>query len=496
MKALCYSPLRRSEAGVALLISIFVLMLISLMALSLIVSSGTETALAGNYRSSANVYYAALAGLEEGRGRLLAKNLNPLGPLVPTPLPVNQVLYILNPAPGEAVTPNAAVGSPGYPDTEYGNEFPGGLGGATVTTTSSVSPIAGLPPALYKWVRINAVTEASLNLDVNGDGFKDPNTALYYDSLDANCKPKPILIPTLSVCPPSSTAAQALEVTSLAALPDGSQRLLQYVVAPVSTTSNFPLSNSAPQGFPSALTLVGNGVQFTGPTGPNSAQFQVNGNDQCSATSAVSSIGYTNSGDSSLQNILNGIGSNKNSYPGAGKATPSVVNVTSLPPNLQTPSGLDALVQTITQNADAVLTGPSDETKLPAGMSAGNPVTVVVNGDFDLGSHSTGFGVLVVTGTFSFDTDSSWKGVILVIGQGAVVSNNIGNTNGEIDGAMLIAQTRDASGKLLPDPNLGSASFVVNGTQGGLGIYYSSCWIKAAQAPFTYKILSYHQISQ
>ena len=486
MKPLDSSSLRRSEAGVALLISIFVLMLISVMALALIVSSGTESALAGNYRSSANVYYAALAGLEEGRGRLLAKNPNPL--VVPTPLPLNQVFYILNPAPGENVTPTAPAGSPGYPDTEYANESNTGLGGATITYLNSVSPIAGLPPALYKWVRITAATEASLNLDVNSDGFEDPNTPLNYDFLDGNCNPKPN--PTLSVCPLSTAGVQAFEVTSFAALPDGSQKLMQYVVAPVSlsTNANFAPGSSG-SGFPAALTILGSGVNNVSFSGPNSAQFQVNGNDQCGATSAVYGIGYTN-----------GISANPNkgSYSGAGNLSPNIVslNVSSIPSNLQTPSGLDALVQAITQNADTVLTGPADEKSLPSTMNAGNPLTVVVNGDFDLGNGATGFGVLVVTGKFSYDSDASWKGVILVIGQGVVTSNKHGNNNGEIDGALLVAQTRDSSGNLLPDPNLGPASFTSDPNDGGKGIYYSSCWIKAAQTPFSYKILSYRQIAQ
>lgn len=498
MKAL-YLPLRRSEAGVALLISIFVLMLISVMAMSLIVSSGTETSLAGNYRSSASAYYAALAGLEEGRGRLLPKNPNPLA--IPTPLSLNQVFYILNPAPGENVTPTAAAGSPGYPDTEYANEFPAGLGGATVTPINSVSAVAGLPPALYKWVRINAVTEQSLNLDVNGDGFKDPNTPLYYDSLDGNCLPKPN--PTLSVCPPSSTAVQALEVTSLAALPDGGQKLLQYVVAPTFANLNFFPQGSAGQSFPAALTLVGNDVNFLG---PSNKSFEVNGNDQfgvgsCSpgtSSAAVSAIGYTNSSDDSFTNIMNGIAPpNRNSYFGAGKTTPSVVSVNGLPPNMQTPSGLDALVQSISQNADAVITGPvtqSDSSNImPPGMSASSPMTVVVNGDLTFnGWHNTGYGLLVVTGTFKYDPDASWNGVILVIGQGNLIANQKGN--GQIDGAVLVAKTRDSSGNLLPDPNLGSA--YVDYTGGGLGIYYSSCWINAVKSPGSFKILSYHQISQ
>jgi hypothetical protein len=494
VKALRYSPLRRSEAGVALLISIFVLMLISVMALSLILASGTETALAGNYRSSASVYYAALAGLEEGRGRLLPKNPNYLGgAFIPTPFPVTHVLYLSNPIAGENVLEV-------YPDTEYGREF--NTPPSTVTVTNSVSTVAGLPPALYKWVRINAVTEKSLNLDVNGDGTFDSSTALYYDSahVDASGKVQPSLIVTLT---PPPTAVQALEVTSLAALPDGSQKLMQYVVAPTSPNLNFVPPGSPGQSFPAALTLVGNNVQFQGPTDPNSS-FGISGNDQCGPTNAVSAIGYTNSQD--LQQIESGTSPNQSSYPGAGKTTPSVANIAALPPNLQTPSGLDALVQTITQGADKVLgppppggpAGSFDETMLPK-TSAGNPATVVVNGDFDLGSGFSGFGLLVITGTFTYDADTSWNGIILVIGKGQVIASQIGNMTGKLNGAVLIAQTRDPStGQLLPDPNLGPASYsnANSGASNGWGIYYNTCSIKNAQQPFTYKILSYHQLSQ
>src|SRR5580692_10002908 len=76
MKARSTIRTRQREAGVALLIAIFVLLLISVVAIALIVSSGTESAMAGNYRTATGVYYAALAGLEEGRGRLLSKNSN------------------------------------------------------------------------------------------------------------------------------------------------------------------------------------------------------------------------------------------------------------------------------------------------------------------------------------------------------------------------------------------------------------------------------------
>jgi hypothetical protein len=507
MKILTAPRRRRSQAGVALLIAIFALLLIGVTAIALILSSGAESALAGNYRSSASVYYAALAGIEEARGRLLQSNPDYLGPVLAslgTPLPLGKVLYIQNPLPGEIVNPTDLSNPSTYPDKNYPNEF-AGTPYATPTTvqfTNSVSPVAGIPGPLYKWVRINAVTERSLNLDVDGDNISpnDSTTPLYFDPAHIDTttgNPKPSLI--VSTVPPPS-AMQALEITALASLPNGTQKLLQYIVAPSTLNLNFTGSSSSNVSFPSALTLVGNNVNFDG---PSSTSFNINGNDQFSVggcapgTNAVYAIGYTNAGDSIP--IPPG---NAGHYSGVGTLSPNVSNVTGLPPNLQTPSGLDALVQTIAQNADAVINVPpgqiAEETSLPAGMSAGNPVTVVVNGNFDLGSHSTGFGVLVVTGTFSYDTDSSWKGIILVIGQGTVVSNHLGTVDGEIDGAILVAQTRNSSGILLP--TLGSASFRTNDpSNGGLGIYYSTCWLNAVagpQRPAKYQVLSYHQLSQ
>jgi hypothetical protein len=172
--------------------------------------------------------------------------------------------------------------------------------------------------------------------------------------------------------------------------------------------------------------------------------------------------------------------------------------VSGLPPNFQTPSGLDALVQTITQGADSVINGPVTQSDtnnvLPTGMSASNPMTIVVNGDLNIYNwHGTGYGLLVVTGILNYDPDASWKGIILVVGQG--LFDSIKGGTGQIEGAVLVAKTRDAAGNLLP--NLGAASFKQTG--GGLGIYYSTCWPNAAagpQRPFKYQVLSYHQLPQ
>ncbi|MGC2752089.1 MAG: hypothetical protein WCA40_06955, partial [Candidatus Acidiferrum sp.] len=113
---------RRSQDGIALLIAIFVLLLISVVAIALLVSSGTETALGANYRSSSTVYYAALAGLEEARGRLLPKNQNYFNPgQVPTPLPLGQTVYLVNNSIGDNVQPWDQTNQ--YYDKEYQTEF-------------------------------------------------------------------------------------------------------------------------------------------------------------------------------------------------------------------------------------------------------------------------------------------------------------------------------------------------------------------------------------
>jgi len=483
---------KQREEGVALLISIFILLLISVVAIALIVSSGTESALAGNYRSSTGVYYAALAGLEEARSRLQPKDPNYFGTTSPgflpspgTPLAVGSPVYVINPLPAEVVAPWDPTST--YPDTQYNQEFASSgftLPNPSPSTTSvwDSSPLNSLsfPGPLYKWVRINAVSEQSLGLDVAPyDGNRDP-TPVYYDGTNLN---------------DTNSGSQVLEITSLAVLPNGSQKLVQYLVAPTPLNLNFN----------AALTLDGNNVQFTV---PNSNNFWVRGNDQFSAGSCnpgsgvVDAVGYTNNSDSSYSNITSAIQTGppanrerRGNYTNNVASTPDV-NYETLPPNLQTVAGLNALVQTITQNADVVVSGNATQSNMPAGMSASNPMTIVINGDLTFnGWHGTGYGLLLVTGTFTFDPDATWNGIVLVIGNGKIYSHQ--NGNGQFNGTVFLASTVDSSGNPLPPGSpLGSPYFDFTSASGSNGIYYSSCWIQAAMPTLGYKILSFHEIAQ
>jgi hypothetical protein len=486
-----------SEAGVALLIAIVSLLLISVVAISMIIASGTETSLSGNYRSSASAYYAAMAGLEEARGRLLPTSPSYFGPAIPSPFPLGQTVYVLNRLAGEPVVPWDS--SNPYFDAEYQSEFGVSASSTTWRAVNSVwdNNAQGIPGPVYKWVRINAATEAALHIDVNYDGNYDGSHPLYYDSahVDSNGNPAPSLI--LSASPPS-TAAQALEITAMAYLPNGSQKYLQYVVAPLNSKIIFP----------AALILDGFSDSYAG---PNHNFFQILGNQDpgggaaCLSASLpypVAGIGVPDASD--VTNVINGIPTSptdqRANYTGTGP-TPSVASV-GFAPNLQTVKGLDELVQNITQNADAVITGPADQTKLPSTMSASNPMTVVIagnpsvpsQGDFNLTAGFTGYGLLLVTGNFTYTPEINWNGVILVIGQGTVTSLP-GGTSGLFRGAMLIAQTRDSMGNLLAGPNPGPARFNDTTTGGvGQGIFYDCQAIVNAEKPLRYKVLSFREI--
>ncbi len=493
-----------AERGVALLIAIFALLLISVVGIALIVSSGTDTALARNYRASTNAYYAALAGMEEARGRLLPTNPNFI-PMPAVPMPLSQVVYIINPVGGETVAPDDTSNPATYPDTQYKQEFGVDVSTRVVTKYTSVSSIAGLPGPAYKWVRINAVTEKAMGnggpgVDVNNDGDKDPTTPLYFDSVNRTVTN--VMAPGLIETPtPSYTAQQVLEITAYSALPNGSSKMLQYIVWPMTVFLRWrvwPQDVNVPT-FPAALTLAGNNVSYTG---PGTASFYIRGQDQCSS-SGLPAIGYTVTGDSSAANIAAGAtpGANYQGAPMAPGPPPTPASAPqsfadvhqNMDPNWLTPIGLDSVVQEITNNADAVITGPATPGNFPSGMSPTHPMTIVVNGDLDLnGWHNTGYGLLLVTGTLHYDPDASWQGVVLVIGQGNFVSTRGGT--GEIDGAVFLAQTRDSSGNLLP--SLGAASFSQTGPGNnvGQGINYNSCIALAAEGPITYKVIAFKEI--
>jgi hypothetical protein len=537
-----------TDSGAAMLIAIFALLLISVVAIALVVSSGTDSSLAANYRTATSAYYAAMAGLEEARGRLLWKNadfINKTGTYTNVLFDpsgarpawcLNQVLYIINPAGGETVDP--ANSSNPYYDSEYGQEFPPGLSAATVlpyissdSSGASIPSGGTLPGPAYKWVRINPVTGQSLNINVDGNGIQ-PNL-LYYDpaNLNRSNQPAPGLVVSTQppfTCPlpaaPTPTSIEPLEITALAVAPNGGHRLLQYLVAPLIISPD-----TLDQSFPAALTLDGNNVTFDS---PQTANYYMNVHDGCPVPPAtmIYSIAYTNPNDvADIQTQVAPSGNYSGMPSSCVAASTGLLTVPFVSPpappgytsgliraTWQTPATLDAVMQDIQNSADVVINGFATSATISAQaptMSPNNPMTVVVNGNLRLnGNGFVGYGLLLVTGTLTYDPDASWSGIVMAVGQGIFVSSgSTVGTGGGITGTVFVAQTRNSAGTLLS--TMGSSCFGTVSTCGtlgfghghhgfggnygsdpGKGISYSSAAISSAQGPLTYKVLSFHEI--
>ena len=527
---------RNRQTGAALIIAMFTLLLVSAVALSLVMASGTESSLAGNYRSSTSAYYAGLAGVEEARGRLLPSNANffnktaanfvTVTGVLPTLAP-GQVRYIINPAQGEVVDPVSA-GNP-YQDNEYTKEWansPGpwpatlpGVGAGTQYVNSIfLNNAAGVPGPMFKWVRITPATEQSLGIDIDNSGLPLDNTKeVFYDGSQNNATGS---AGSLTFNGASPTASEVFQITADAVTPNGSQRLMQYVVTAFTLNLNLP----------SALTIPGPIGSFNP---PNSTGYCMDGNDtsqvttngiagtKCSFTPPPTPPGATcNTTAPSVPAIgvssgLDSAGTQTNTdyvdtqiprptnYVGLDGTSPDV-STPPLPTNLSSPQELEQELSLIQQNSNVCLgcsgTGGgtysfTDLDTAPGslwnscGTSCGTtPQITYVNGNLDITGKTTGSGILVVTGTLTYSGDSSWNGIILVIGDGLTEYTQNGGGTGQFNGGIFVA---NLAGN--PPGTYGASDFTINGG-GGNGIYYNSCWIANSQKPPRMQILSYREI--
>jgi len=165
------------QKGVALLLALVLLMLITAVAFGLIIMSNTENSINNNFKGEETEYFAARAGVEEARNRILPGAVDQNGnsvaftaamlPSLPPDTPGGKVLYILNGVTLAQVTTPPAAGNPNpFFDDQLCHDIPGGAGGivkvpanvrcttilpaAMITTTASVAPY----PLDYKWVRV------------------------------------------------------------------------------------------------------------------------------------------------------------------------------------------------------------------------------------------------------------------------------------------------------------------------------------------------------
>lgn len=167
----------RAQNGIALLLCLFALLLLSGIGIFLYMSSATETHISTNYGSKLDAYYAAKSGLQEVRDRVTyASAPNPpaggLADQLPKDIAGNPggVLYVVNPSGGETVDPTDP--SNRYFDDELCHDYNSGAAPGTKCETTpgtanwslpqqiSLAPAGTLSP--LKWVRINMKTDRAV----------------------------------------------------------------------------------------------------------------------------------------------------------------------------------------------------------------------------------------------------------------------------------------------------------------------------------------------
>ncbi len=513
---------RRTQRGVALIICLFALMLLSGIGLGMMYMADTETSINRNYRDAQQAYFAATAGLQEVRERLRPGATAAITP--PSTLPTNTantgVVYVLNyssSVPQANIQPWSAGNA--YFDTELCHQNFSGLGltntgpntpcavavsGTYYTTTLSSLPFLGTDANLaYRWVRITKKVNSSAVPDT---GLTSPAGFYVNTSSSANNVPicwdgvHEIPLPTgYTTCednpppPPSTTLYRSVYVlTSLAVTNQGSRRMAQMEVA-----NNPPFVTNAAVDTNNFVTVSGSSVT-------------VNGYDncQCSCTKAVGSAAPTctnrttgapcsgntyaiyssqtvsTSGGPALvagtdpavaQNQtfpydVNGLISMYSSQAGAVNITGAPYNQTCTP---QTPPAYPDCGK-ITNGTFGTVPNPFPPTDPTNPVGGVNQITYVP-GSISINANTSGSGVLVIDGDLTLNAGLNFYGLIIVRG----VLTYSGSGTG---------QDLNVAGSVIA-----GAGSAVDTLKGGINIQYDRCALLNQQFPQPPTLLSTHE---
>jgi len=253
------------ERGVALLFTLFALLVLTAIAIGLVFMTTTETYVNGNYRGTQVLYFAAKSGVEEARNRMMITNAATL--FAPTCAPASAclpaaavvpsdsnhgILYILGgSSPGTVVPWNVSTaGSPNpYMDDELCHDGYA-LTGLTsqssdvrctsaptsanwYATTTSNAPWFGTAAALpYQWVRVSWKLNGSIQ-QYPVDNAVPLTTPICWDGAEeiplqaaADCTQM------INAVPPGPAANPVYLVTALAVSPtSGARKMIQSEVA-------------------------------------------------------------------------------------------------------------------------------------------------------------------------------------------------------------------------------------------------------------------------
>lgn len=181
MQEVTETGMKRDERGIALLIVLFALLVLTVVGLGMMNATNMETAINYNYRDKQGAFYSALAGLQEARERIkYPYDITPPDSLPAAGFP--NIIYIVS----DYATVKPWDTNNAYFDTELCQENVLGLSGTRgvpCTTTAAGtdwfeyfddSDVAAAPwnladPTDWKWTRIQLKGNNNTPVPVNGD---------------------------------------------------------------------------------------------------------------------------------------------------------------------------------------------------------------------------------------------------------------------------------------------------------------------------------------
>src|SRR5216117_1545880 len=86
---------QRNQSGVAMIIALFALLLLTVIGLGMMYSTNMETSINYNYRDKQVAFYAALAGLQEARDRIQPATHNIVAPTQLPSTTLQNIIWIV-----------------------------------------------------------------------------------------------------------------------------------------------------------------------------------------------------------------------------------------------------------------------------------------------------------------------------------------------------------------------------------------------------------------
>ena len=489
MKVHASNRKNNGESGVALLLTLLALILLSAIGAGLMMATNTESAINSNYRSEQEAYFAAKAGLEEGRERLMRNSPDPITRPASLPSAAGGILYLLNPAGGsDVVQPWVATNK--YFDDELCRENfyttpanPGAgvrctavPGGSTwYGTVNSDGPYFNTAGALpYKWVRV-ALKENGTSQPFCVDGTcasGSLHTEVCWDGGKQLLKP---------ISAASCTAAgfeNVLLLTSFAQTASGTRRVLSMeAAAPVS----LPIVSAL---YSNLATNTGQALNITGTTEPVCSKPSTYGAE--SGTSTVTTPGGGN--------VTGSPAATRNN---AGWPYNLPALLASLQPNSTPINAAGSGVTATGAGGTPPFSGPNATLGIPPTVnpsagpissitSAGTPITYYSPGDLTLGTSApatgvTGQGILLVNGNLTIDVSNGFNyyGLIVATGNIRMIANANAAANPQIHGAMILG---------------GAFTAPISNMSGSVSIFQDACMVDNAFGPVPLSVLALREL--